>query len=975
MVRNPQWARIEELYHAALALSSSERAAFLQSACAGDDVLRGEVESLLAQGAAEEFLATSALETAGREMAGSERILVGQRIGPYEILSLLGTGGMGEVYRARDARLQRDVAIKVLPAAVAHDPDRVSRFAREARLLAALNHPHIAAIHGVEEVEGVSALVLEFVDGQTLADRIARGPIPSPEALTIARQIVEGLEAAHGQGIIHRDLKPANIKLRPDGTVKILDFGLAKALAPARGLSETLPKRGSSATQVGVVTGTPAYMSPEQAQGQPVDKRTDIWAFGCVFYEMLTGTQAFSGETVGETLAAAIAAEPSWAVLPRDISPTIRAFLKRCLCKDVRRRLSDIGDMRLALEGAFDIDIVSVSDAAAGARPTPRWVALAVGAVVVVVLISGLAGWVGMRAALSPPQISRFPVPLPAGQRFISNFAHILAISPDGRAVTYAAGNALWLRPLNALEPTMIRGTERSEAHTPVFSPDGERIAFYAEADGQRQLMWVGVNGGLPVPIAKTERPFGATWGPQDRILYGRGPEGIWQVAVDGGTPEQVIAVAEGEEAHSPQVLPDETVLFTVRPLGASSWDDAQVVVQARNSTTRTVVVARGRDARYLRSGHLVYASNRDLLAAPFDLAAFRPAREPVSVLKGVQGSYLPFTDAGHFAVAGNGTLVYIPQFEVVSTGRRLMWVDRNGNEEPLPLELPGTGTGTSRVSPDGTRIVHNQAGNIFLSDVARPSMIPLRMDGNSFSPAWIDSMRIVFQFNGDPVSRLLSMRVDGTGEIESLATVEIGPVVSPGGWSPDRRRLVFTYGTTIQPRLGLLDLDRVGRDQRPWRPLSVRGTDASAASVSRDGRWIAYQSYGPQNKYHVYVERFPEGGDLKMVSTSQGGGGPVWSHDGRELFYRRVDDGAMMAVRIIETGAEFTFENPVVVVENNGWNSGPLPGQGGARTWDVAPDGRFLIVKTESSGVPSIPGSMVVVLNWTEDLKQLTSK
>jgi serine/threonine protein kinase len=433
------------------------------------------VESLLAEGSPEDFLATSALEVAGREMAESRAALIGRRIGPYQFVSLLGTGGMGEVYRARDIKLERDVAIKVLPSAVAHDADRVTRFTREARLLATLNHPHIAAIHGLEESEGISAIVLELVEGDTLADRIARGAIPLAEAIGIAKQILDGLAAVHEHGIIHRDLKPSNIKLRPDGTVKILDFGLAKALAPTP-QEDTLPRHASSITHMGVVTGTPAYMSPEQAQGLRVDTRTDIWSFGCVLYEMLTGHQAFAGGNVSETLSAVIAAEPKWDALPRDLSPSVRVFLTRCSSKDLKQRVSDIRTMRQALEGAFETGSDEAATPTIKAHPTWWQIVAMAGSAAALVLVTGLAVWSIMRPTTAP-LVSRFVLPLPEGQRFISgNDEHILTISRNGTHIAFAAGGALWLRPLDTLVASVIQSTGNSDAHTPFFSPDGRWV-------------------------------------------------------------------------------------------------------------------------------------------------------------------------------------------------------------------------------------------------------------------------------------------------------------------------------------------------------------------------------------------------------------------------------------------------------------------------------------------------------------------
>src|SRR5262245_21152323 len=714
-MRDRRWQRIEELYHAALERRPSERAAFLQAECAGDDPLRREVESLLAEGDAEQFLATPALEVEGREMAASRGMLIGRDIGPYQIQSLLGAGGMGEVYRAHDTKLNRDVAIKVLPSAVAHDRDRLTRFAREARVLASLNHPHIAAIHGVEDADGISALVLELVDGETLAERIARGPLKTAEAIAIGKQIIDGLESAHEHGILHRDLKPSNIKLRPDGNVKILDFGLAKALAPAD--ASGTPNRTSSVTQTGIITGTPAYMSPEQAQGHAVDERTDIWAFGCVLYEMLTGKQAFAGASMTETLSAVIAAEPTWEKLPRDLRPSVRTFLKRCLAKDPRQRVGHIRDMRLALDGAFETDIAA--PAVARHRTWKR--ALTTTGAALLILATGLATRTLFRPETPAPFAHQYDINVP--QFGLENAAHVLAISSDGTQVAYSGDGSLWLRPLGQLDARVVPRSEKSWAHTPFFSPDGRWIGFYDQTT--RELKRVAVAGGSPIVIAATDRPFGATWPTDDRILYGRGAEGIWQVAPDGGTPERIVAVADGEEAQSPQLLPDGKVLFTLKRRGVRDWNEAQTVVRARGSDTTEVVVQRGRDARYLPTGHLVFASGSELLAVGFNVNAARVVGKPVSVVPGIRNAYSPSFAVSQFAMAGNGTLVYIPEPVTFSTPPMLVWVTRNGGEEPLNLAQPAP-FGSVRVSPDGSRIAYAGNSEVFISETSRPSWIPI---------------------------------------------------------------------------------------------------------------------------------------------------------------------------------------------------------------------------------------------------------
>ena len=485
-------------------------------------------------------------------------------LGPYQVTAKIGEGGMGEVWQARDTKLDRDVALKVLPEAFTTDPDRLARFEREAKVLASLNHPNIGSIYGLEEAEGgkFRALVLELVEGPTLADRIKQGPIPLDEALPIAKQIADALEAAHEQGVIHRDLKPANVKVKDDGTVKVLDFGLAKALQPdpasaAAANSQTISLT-AAATQMGMVIGTAAYMSPEQAKGKIADKRADVWAFGVVLYEMLTGGKAFAGETVSETLADVMKSEPRWDALPADLPPTLHNLVRRCLEKDPTERVRDIGDVRLAMKGAFETTVSTPSEPTAPPnlqvwqRPIPAAIA-----VLVALLLGGFAVWASTRPA--PPRVARFPIPLAADQTFNYTGRPLVAISPDGAQVVYEA-QGLWLRPIDQLQATQLPGTD--EGRGPFFSPDGQSIGFWAPG----QLKKVAVSGGTPVTIADVlSNPSGASWGADDMILFGQ-PEGIMQVPGASGTPELLIPANDGEILHGPQMLPgDEWVLFTVR--------------------------------------------------------------------------------------------------------------------------------------------------------------------------------------------------------------------------------------------------------------------------------------------------------------------------------------------------------------------------------------------------------------------------
>ena len=607
----------------------------------------------------------------------------GTRIGHYDVTALLGEGGMGQVWQATDTQLNRQVALKILPDAFAADPDRLARFTREAQILASLNHPNIAAIYGIEEAEGTRALVLELVEGPTLADRIAKGPIPLDEALPIAKQIAEALEAAHEQGVIHRDLKPANVKVKADGTVKVLDFGLAKAFQPDAGdpnmsMSPTISLT-AAATQMGMVIGTAAYMSPEQAKGKVVDKRADVWAFGAVLYEMLTGTRPFVGDDVSKTLAHVIAIDPDWSALPKNVPPVLGTFLRGCLEKDPRERVRDIGDVRLAMEGAFETagsapsDPVAVPQLQVWQRPVP----LALAGLALLV-IGGLVVWSLTRPA--PPRMARFPIPLAADQTFTFTGRTLVAVSPDGSQVVYAANNSLWLRPVDQLQAVQVPGTE--EGRGAFFSADGQSIGFWAPT----QLKKVSVSGGAPVTLADVPaNPTGASWGADDMILYGQ-PDGIWQVPGASGTPELLIPVDEGERIHGPQMLPGgEWVLFTVATTGTSR-DEAQIVVQSVTTRERTVLIA-GRDGRYLPTGHLVYSLNSVLFAVPFDVGSRQVTGGPVPLVEGVREA--ASTGAAQFSVSTTGSLVYIPGSGGGTTVVTLTWVSRDGIEERIPAPPP----------------------------------------------------------------------------------------------------------------------------------------------------------------------------------------------------------------------------------------------------------------------------------------------
>jgi eukaryotic-like serine/threonine-protein kinase len=901
----------------------------------------------------------------------------GTRLGVYEINAQIGEGGMGQVYRATDTRLKRQVAIKILSPTLALDADRLARFQREAEVLASLNHPNIGGIHGLEEANGVTAIVLELVEGEDLAQRIARGAVPVDDALLIARQIAEAVAAAHEQGIIHRDLKPANVKLRDDGMVKVLDFGLAKALQPAGvspGVSPSPTITTPAMTQAGVILGTAAYMAPEQAKGKPADKRSDVWGFGCVLYEMLAGKRAFHGEDVSDTLAAILRGEPDWTALSADVPPPIRTLLMGCLAKDRRHRVADLSAALFVI--SYHSQLASPQQPAAPARRVPLWrKAMPVAAAATVAVAAGYAGWLLKPAA--PRAVTRLTVPLGEGDAFTLAASAPLALSPDGTRLAYTANERLYLRALDRLDAAPIAGVEArglASARSPFFSPDGRWLGFWESG----QLKKVSVSAGAPVTLCALQAPpYGTTWAADNTILIGSGPEGIWRVPGDGGNPERIITVEAGQRAYGPQLLPDgRTVLFTLAR--TASWDDAQIVVQSLDNGTRQTLFTGGTDGRYVPTGHVVYSLRGSVLAVPFDARSLSIKGAPVPLVDGVWRSQSALSPAAHFAVSSDGTLAYVPPPSGPVALRRLAWVDRQGREEAIPVQPQVYRS--PRIAPDGTRLAveiedSRQNRDIWvLEDFQRGTWTRITSDpADDFEPAWTpDGQHVIFSSLRAGSIALFRQAANGTGIAERVADLNRQNSAMPAV-SPDGRYVVVRGPGGETADLMILDLDsaRAGglptSGVGPPRPLIQMPFEEYNAAFSDDGRWLAYQS-DTSGRFEVYVRPFPDVTTSQSLVSTAGGTEPVWARDGGEIFYRSPK-GAVMRVPI-SAGASWKAGTPTQLFESPSY---VFDGRG-QRSYDVAPDGkRFVMLKnTDTSGPRTTPPRIVVVQNWFEELKRL---
>jgi eukaryotic-like serine/threonine-protein kinase len=883
-------------------------------------------------------------------------VTVGDSIGPYHLVCLVGAGGMGEVFRARDTRLNRDVALKVLPDSLADNPERLALFRREALVLASLNHPNIASIYGFEDVGQSHALVMELVEGPTLADRLATGPIPVAEVVPMARQIAEALEAAHDQNVVHRDLKPANIKLRPDGVVKILDFGIAKALEPPSTVSGNPLASPAVATMTlpGTLLGTAAYMSPEQARGKVVDRRTDIWSFGTLVFEMLTGERLFSGDGVSESLSAVLTRQVDWTKLPPDTPAALARLLSRCLERDLKTRLRDIGEARIELARIAAGAATPVTGApawdlpTASRQPRPR---LTYWLVAAALLVSAAATSSYLSRRGGDAEISRLSVTFPAASPLqLGQSAPSLAFSPDGRTIVYTAvgpeGTQLWLRDLNTFTPTPIPGS--SGGRLAFFSPDGQWIGFMANGRIKK----------LPVSLAPPTEVcafdgvgMGATWTTRGEIIFATraNAKSLWRVPSTGGTP---VAIST-ESVWYPDALPDgkAVVVTTNNPAASASTGDLSIAVVNLDDGQVTKLFDGGTYVRYSPSGHLVYLRNNTLLAAPFD-ANTRTAGDTRTMV--VDPVYMDQSlVSGNFAISSAGALAYAPG-DAQDFKRTIVTLNPAG---PAPLLNERRPYGAAHASPDGRRLAVVERAwldRIFIVDIARQSFLRLTT-GHYYTesaPRWSpDGSRIVFRAVGEGQAiHLFVVPSDGSTAERGILS-GLGEV-TPDTWSPDGRSIIVTDNHTD----GSDDLMIADVDGPPQlRPLVKTPYAEGSAAISPDGRWLAYVS-NRSGRREVYVSAYPSLSPTEQVSQ-QGGGAPVWARDSRRLIYVRGAD--VMAVETVS--GSFARSAPFKIASLTSLPSLPSTGV------ETLPDGRLVAI---SGATITTTHELRVVLNWFAELR-----
>ena len=887
--------------------------------------------------------------------------MIGTKLSHFEITAKIGEGGMGEVYQATDTRLNREVALKVLPETFSQNAERMARFSREAQLLASLNHPNIASIHGLEETNGTRALVMELVQGEDLAERISRGPIPLEEGLPIALQITEALEDAHEKGIIHRDLKPANVRITPEGKVKILDFGLAKALEEERtpqDLSNS-PTLTAAATQAGYILGTAAYMSPEQARGKPVDQRADIWAFGIVLFEMLAGRQVFHAGDISFTLASVMKDEPDWGMLPSETPSSIKQLLKRCLRKDVRRRIQHIGDARIGVEDYLANPHDEEPDPAESPAPAMgrgRKLVFGLGSLLVVALVV-LLSWL---AKPEPPAAGplRLSVDVSGNKALGVNSGNSAALSPDGRLLAYqtsVVADRLRLRSLDRLTSEVLPGTETATA--PFFSPDGRWIGFTTRLS--QELNKVSVSGGTPITLCSVSSEdsapnynvnAGGTWGPNGIIVFGVPGGSLMKVSASGGTPEKLTELEDGELGHAwPQFLPGgEQVLFS-----SFRSETSRIEAVELESKRRTVVLDTGGEyPRYAASGHLLYVNNGTLYAASFDTNTLQTRSEPLPVLEDVLMDSVG-SGAAQYGVSENGTLFYLGG--EANDGYNPIWVNAEGTQTPASKMLPNY-SGYFDLSPDGRRLavgmVSDRNVDVWVIDLEAESQLRLTSDkAVDQHPIWSpDGRFLYFTSSRGGRSGIYRKAADGSGKTESIWEGEAIVVVR----AASEKYLILAIDFEIY----LLSLLEKGPTE-PEPYLANVSYDAGSPRISPDGKWLAYDS-NETGRWEVFVGSFPQAGARWQVS-SEGGFRPHWSANGKRLFYRT--DDAIWASEVKTRNDSLQLSKPERLAELEGWYDQDLG-------VDFNGD-RFLLINEGGQGAGR--NHVTFVFNWFEELKQLT--
>jgi serine/threonine-protein kinase len=911
--------------------------------------------------------------------------MINTTITHYRVIEKIGKGGMGEVFRATDTKLDRDVAIKILPESFADDRNRIARFEREAKVLAALNHPNIAVIHGIEQSDEIHALVMELIEGETLGERLRREPMTVEEALACGKQIAEALEAAHEKGIVHRDLKPENVKISEDGHIKVLDFGLAKEVVDPASIDSQAdsPTVTYLTTLPGVLLGTAPYMSPEQARAKPVDKRSDIWSFGCVLYECLTGKAMFQGEDVTETLASIIKGEPDWAALPESTPPTIRLLLRKCLNKDRKRRLQYIADARVDLEQALSdpsSSIMRLSDhaleAATAGSGHPWW--LTTGIVVFACLMVAIIAWsLKPDPEVPPSPIRRISMDLGVEGSLLTDGGTATRLSPDGSTLAFIARfregmepPQIYLRRLDQLEATVIPTTRGADQFC--FSPDGRWIAFRDATDNT--LKKVAVTGGEAITLCESDVSWGLDWADNNFIFFGgKSNIGIQRISAAGGIPEPVTTPSDhGARYRFPQILPGgHAMLFS----DYYHSDKTSIMIQRLPQGEPQQIWPSGHHARYLSSGHLLFMHVGTLYGVAFDLDTLTLEGRPVPLVEEVK--YKGEQGVGHFDIAQEGSLVYVKDTDQTQL-YKVEWVDREGERQAV---LSADRYGPLRLSPTGQYVAYSQGdgrqSDVWIYDFERNVRSRRTFSLSSeFGPVWSPSEEsIAFARMDNGIWNLYWLRADGSSEAQRLITSRNSQI--PDFWHPTGDHLVFwEHRADIESNLRILALE--GDDQSGWIAGEMTDFQADAfnervSRISSDGRWIAYIS-NETGEDQVYVRPFPSGGGKTQVSLpGTSNTMPIWSRNGSELIFATRSEGGDG-----NAGAWQVFRVEYSIEQNSFIPGHPAPWKGAIYHGhfyggiDLHPDGERLLVRSRADGAVAPAFDRVVLFeNFVDYLRE----